>query len=62
MPAYLGLFSPLGRVSHLLLDLVNAFERVHALVQQEGGVVHQHVDELHELLSGSEMKWDRESN
>ena len=28
------------------------FEGVHGLVQQEGGVVHQHVDELDELLAG----------
>ncbi len=39
-------------VRHLLLDLVDALQGVHALVEEEGGVVHQHVDELDELLSG----------
>ena len=56
--AHLRLLGPLGRVGHLLLDLVNAFEGVHALVQQKGRVVHQHVDELHELFSASVEKQD----
>ena len=52
--AHLRLLGPLGRVGHLLLDLVNAFEGVHALVQQKGRVVHQHVDKFHELFTRPE--------
>jgi hypothetical protein len=49
----LSLLGPLDAVGHLFLNLVDPLQRVHALVQEEGGVVHQHVNELDELLSGS---------
>ena len=48
----LGLLAPPLLVRHLLLDLVDLLERVHRLVEQERRVVHQHVDELDELLPG----------
>ncbi len=31
---------------------MDAFEGVHAFVEQERSVVHQHVDELHKLFAG----------
>ena len=55
----LCLFCPLDAVAHLLLDLVDSLERVHALVKQEGGVVHQHVDELYKLFAAPEQKTDQ---
>ena len=48
--SYLVLSGPLGGVLHVLLDLVDAGEGAEALVQQEGRVVHHHVDEPDELL------------
>jgi len=40
-------------VLHLLLHLVDALQGLQALVQQEGGVVDQHVDVAHKLLPGA---------
>lgn len=49
--AYLREQSPSLFVRHFLLDLVNALQGVHGLVQQERSVIHQHIDELDELLA-----------
>ena len=49
----LGLLVPLGLVVELLLHLVDPLQGVHGLVQKERRVVHQHVDELDKLNSGS---------
>lgn len=48
--AYPGQLIPLLLVLHLLLDLMDALQGLQALVQQEGGVVNQHVDVAHKLL------------
>ena len=42
---------PLDLVVPLLVDLVNSLQRHQRFVQQKGGVIHQHVDELDKVLS-----------
>lgn len=49
--SYPGQLIPLLLVLHLLLDLMDALQGLQALVQQEGGVVDQHVDVAHKLLA-----------
>ncbi len=50
------MFSPFDAISHFLLYLVYSLEGVHALVQQEGGVIHQHVDELDKVFATPRKK------
>lgn len=42
---------PLLLILHLLLNLVDTLQGLQALVQQEGGVVNQHVDVAHKLFA-----------
>ena len=55
----LVLSGPLGRVGHVLLDLVDTSQSGQGLVQQEGRVVHHHVDEPDKLLPVIRLADDR---
>ena len=46
---------PLDGILHELLGLVDALQRVERLVEEEGGVVDEHVDEADELLPGARL-------
>lgn len=47
---YLCLSFPLLCILHGFLDLMNPLQTVQTFIQQESGVIHQHVDKLHKLL------------
>lgn len=44
---------PMILILHLFLNLVDALQGLKALVEQEGGVVNQHVDVAHKLFAGA---------
>ena len=48
---YLGEFVPLSLVLLEFLQFPDTLQRVHALVQQECSVIHQHVHKLDKLLT-----------
>ena len=56
---FVGLLVPRGPILHSFLNFVDALQRFQALVEQERRVVHQHIDELDELLAGLELLDDR---
>ena len=47
---FLALGAPLGRVAHIILNVMNPLQRVETLIQKKGRVVHHHVDKLDEVL------------
>ena len=58
-PPNLVLSSPLYRIRHIRLDLVNPGEGGEGLVQEERGVVHHHVDEPDKLFTIRRFCLDR---